>query len=109
MASFIPTPSKYTGATIPVVANFISQLLPGEAVTAILTSAIVDSGIDPTPENILNGNPTLAQNVATQSITGGLEGVTYLVGFNATTNIDNRLVIYTYISVLSSNPFQATA
>jgi len=106
MASTFEVPSKYADSTVPLVVDFISQLIDGEALVAATTSASVFNGTDPAPEDILLGSPDLAQNVVTQTITGGLVGVTYTVQFNGTTNLDNELIINVYVSVINSNPFQ---
>lgn len=106
MASFVVSPSKFTSAIIPVVIDFSSQLASGEAVTAVTCAATVFSGTDATPSALLSGAVTLATNIATQIITGGLSGVIYTLTFSATTNTANRIIIQTYIAVTDSNPFQ---
>lgn len=105
--SFVTLPSKDTSSTIPVTVDFISQLATGEAVTSVVVTASVFSGVDATPSAIISGAATLSQNSATQVITGGLAGVVYLLAFAATTNNANRLIIYAYLAVINSSPFTA--
>ena len=107
MSSYITLPIKITSATIPVECNFISQLASGEAVTSVVVTASVFAGVDANPSNIISGIVSLSQNVATQTITGGLAGVIYLLAFAATTNFSNNLIIYAYLSVTNSTPFIA--
>lgn len=107
MASNLVIPPKNASAAYPLEVDFSSQLdiENNEAVVAIETSAAVFSGVDANPEDILDGLPTLAQNTVTQNLTGGVAGVVYIVGFNASTNLDNHLIIYAHLAVLSDNPF----
>lgn len=106
MSSFIVIPSKITTATVPVVCDFTSQLATGEAVTAVVVTASVFAGVDATPSNIISGVVTLAQNRATQIITGGTAGVVYLLNFGATTSNSNNLIISAYLAVTDTNPYQ---
>ncbi len=105
MSSYLVIPPKVTTATVPVECNFISQLAAGESVTAVVVTATVFAGVDAAPEDIIDGVVTLSQNTATQIITGGTAGVIYQLAFAATTSDDNNLIMYAYLAVLSSTPF----
>ncbi len=107
MASFVVVPPKFDSSTIDLPIDFISQLLvlDDEALVAATVSCVVSSGTDPSPSSMLSGDPVLTQNVVTQTITGGLPGVIYTLGFNATTNLSNQLIIYVNLAVLSEDSF----
>ena len=73
---------------------------------SVVTTAIVFSGVDATPSAVVSGVGSLAANIFTQTITGGTVGVVYLLAFAATTSTSNQLIIYAYLAVTDSNPFQ---
>lgn len=106
MATFVTSPIKSVGSIITINVDFVSSLTSGEGLTAIVVTSVVASGVDASPSSILLGAPSIAQNVASQTITGGTSGVVYLLGFNGTTNNGNQLIIYTYIAVISADPFK---
>ncbi len=100
MSSRLILPTKLAASTVPVTCDFISQLAQGEAIISLLVVASVVAGVDPDPSAIISGSGSVAQNVGTQVITGGLPGVTYQLAFGAVTNHGNSLVIYALLAVL---------
>ncbi len=106
MASFFTSPLKTTLSILPIYCQFESQLADGEHITDVITDMSVSSGIDPLPSAMLDGSPSIAQDIALQVVAGGVAGVMYLLSFNVTTNFSNRLVMSTYIAVINENPYQ---
>ncbi len=103
--TFIILPVKFSGSTIPVECDFSSLMATGEAVTAVVTTAQVFTGTDPSPSSIISGTGTLVRNSFVQKITGGLVGVVYLLTFSATTNLLNYRIINAYLAVINDDPF----
>lgn len=89
MTRAVIAPSKRSDATVPVHFPFADQLEFGESISGQVVTAVVFSGEDPSPENILFGSPTLANNTVTQIVTGGVPGVIYQLVAVATTSNDN--------------------
>lgn len=66
-------------ASIPFEAVFdFSQELPfGETVASASLAATVYSGLDPAPQAIVSGTPTISGREITQILIGGVVGVVY--------------------------------
>lgn len=106
--SIMVAPIKYVDENSKIVFDFASQLdiEGGEALTGATCTCVVSSGVDPSPDDFLDGAASLNLNVVTQQLTGGLAGVIYLVNAAGTTNQGNLRIIQAYVGVLSNNPFQ---
>lgn len=67
--------------------DFTLYLAAGETIDAVTWSAAVESGTDASPEDILDGSPTIdeAGLVVSQKFSGCTDGVTYRVTAAATT------------------------
>jgi hypothetical protein len=107
MGSLVTIPAKVDSTTIPITVDFISQLVTGEALVSAEVTISVFSGVDAAADDLLSGVATLAQNTITQTITGGVAGVVYLLSFNGTTNFGNSVIIQGYLAITTLNPFQA--
>ncbi len=103
--SFVVIQPKIQATTIPISVDFISQLVLGEALVSSDVTLSVFSGTDASPSSMLLGSSTLAQNTITQTFTGGVVGVVYLLNFAAGTNYGNSIVIQAYLAVLDQTPF----
>lgn len=89
MTRVVIVPPKRSNGQVPVNFPFGDQLEFGESISGQVVTAVVFSGIDPNPENILFGSPTMANNTVQQVITGGLPGVIYQLVAMATTSNAN--------------------
>ncbi len=105
MGSIVVLSPKLSSETVPVQVDFISQLASGEAVSAVARSVVVDSGIDASPSAILSGAGSLSGSIFTQILTDGVDGVIYLISFDATTSLGNHLIINASLAVLDVNPY----
>lgn len=88
-------PSKLQSSDFTAVFNFISDLDPLDFLAAgivlPLVTATVYSGTDLSPNSIISGLPALTASDITQRITGGVQGVVYLL--TCTTETDNGLIL----------------
>ena len=80
----------------PLTFDFVDGLTGAEVITGTpIMEVVVVAGVDPSPQNILLGNPTLG-NPATevyQRVQSGLIGVDYAIRCEATTSLGNILVV----------------
>ena len=74
----------------PVSIDFTNLLGVGETISSVVFTVQVLSGIDPTPSAMLSGAASVAGTVCSQTIKGGVNGVTYLISALATTNLANQ-------------------
>ncbi len=107
MASIVILPSKGHLSTIPVVIDCSSDMYNGEVVISVVVTATVESGVDPSPENIISGVATYDENLITQFITDGLSGVVYLLTFTIGTSLANILVVHAKLAVINEDPLVA--
>lgn len=103
--SFVVISPKIQASTIPITVDFISQLDQGEALVSSDVTLSVFSGVDSSPDSMLLGASSLAQNSITQTFTAGEIGVVYLLNFAAGTNYGNSIVIQAYLAVIDQTPF----
>ena len=88
-ASIEPTPiyPKYVSEDRSLTVDFSSILASGETITEIISmSANVQSGSDPSPQNILSGSPTVNATNIVQMITGGVQGTLYMISVTVSTS-----------------------
>jgi hypothetical protein len=86
--------AKDPGETVTLSFIFSNELQAGETITGctVICTVLAGSGVaDPAPSAVLSGVPTLGSTVL-QSVTGGLDGVTYFLKATATTNQSRVLV-----------------
>lgn len=98
--------SKLVDETISLTFNFGSRLSAGETISAGGCAVEVFSGVDANPSALLSGAATLDGEDIIQQITGGLEGVVYLISCQADTSDNNVLINQGKVAVLSNNPMQ---
>lgn len=72
-----PLPAKLLGETITVEFDFTDVMLWGETLDSGAITVSVVSGLDPSPQVLLNGSAELAGRTISQSITQGRPGVVY--------------------------------
>lgn len=97
--------SKLVTETKDYSIDMSSLLSTGEAVSAATVTAAVLLGTDPDILDLIDGVATVSQNVVTQSITGGVAGVTYCLRVSATTNQSNLLITLCDLVVLDSDNY----
>ena len=92
--AFTTLPTKDPSETVTVSFVFGNELGGGETVSSATVTCTVMSGsgsADPTPSAVLAGVPTLGSTIL-QSVTGGLDGVTYFLKATALTSQGRVLV-----------------
>ena len=90
---------KTSGETISIVFSFLSSLAVGETLSSAVTTAAVYSGTDASPSSVINGAATVSSPNATQSVTAGTSGVTYLLTCTGTSSTSQILVLAGYLVV----------
>ena len=91
---------KAVAETQTLVFDFASILAPGESISSASTSAAVYSGIDSAPAAIISGGGAISGSKVSQKITGGVEGVVYLLTCTAYTTLANNLSLTGYQAVI---------
>lgn len=81
--------------TVILTFDFSKALDSGETIQSAVTSALVQTGTDPTPGNLISGAASFSNQdgKVLQKVTGGVAGVTYAVRCKATTSSDKVLVL----------------
>jgi hypothetical protein len=92
-------PPKQVGATKTYPFDFISDLAVSETITGATVTALVWSGNDPTPSNLISGAATISGTVVSQKLTGGVAGNIYAVTCTATTSAGQTLIHSAYLVV----------
>ena len=105
MSSLTIFPSKALLSNIFVDFDFLSALTTGETITGASVLASVFSGTDPTPQNIVVGAATVDGSIVTQEITGGIQGVLYLLNCQIVTSLANIKILQGNLAILSENPY----
>ena len=88
--------------TIALGMDFTPNLGGSGIASAMVTITLV-SGIDPTPQGIAFGPPTVLAGVVSQTITGTRPGAVYQIRFVATLDSGAVLVERAYLPVLSES------
>lgn len=102
MTSRVILPKKSTLEDLEVLFGFQDQMTFGTSINGVAVNASVYSGVDPSPATILDGLPVLQDTYyIKQNITGGLQGVTYLLTCVVTTSNALELSRQAYLSVLN--------
>lgn len=83
--------AKVSGTNVRLVFDFTSSLAVGETISSASTAATTYSGTDATPSAIISGAAAISGGQVTQTITGGVVGVTYLLKCSATTSLGYAL------------------
>lgn len=96
---------KGTTETLPLTVNFADRLQYGEVITSAGVSVVVTSGIDPSPSSMLSGATTYTGTTISQTITGGVAGVTYTLVYLCTGSGSHNYVKQGSLSVLAPATF----
>jgi hypothetical protein len=93
---------KDPAETILISFDFTNMFLDDlEVITAATWSVEVITGTDASPNILSLGNPTFANAIASQLITGGVAGCTYLIKVLATTSKSQILKLSASLPVLT--------
>jgi len=71
--------------------DFANDMAAAETISTKTVTATVHSGTDASPSNIVSGGAVSSGQVVTQLIVDGLEGVTYMLEFEITTDQGQKL------------------
>lgn len=89
---------KVSGTNFYAVFDFTSGLAIGETLASASTAATVYSGTDPAPASII-GSATISGGKVTQTITGGVVGVSYWLKCSSVTSLGKQLECSGYLVV----------
>ena len=78
-----------------------------EITSATISVACIKGGIDPTPAQILQGQPLIDGPLVRQRVTGGLSGTTYALCCLANDNDGERPEVVIYLDVRPRVPDEA--
>lgn len=99
MLSLVPkTPSE----TRTQVFEFLSLLGTGETVSSATVTVTVWSGVDANPSALKSGATTCSGTRVTQTFTGGLEGVIYLITVLGTTSLSQVVSLQSLLAVVKN-------
>lgn len=90
---------KGVSETLFIYFNFADELSSTELILTHEVAATVYSGEDAAPEDIIDGSATHSGSEVSQSITGGLAGVTYLLACSIGTDQGQVLTKTAYLVV----------
>lgn len=100
MSSRIVLAPKLAGATELRDVDFASQIGNGETISTKVVTAATYSGTDASPASIISGAATSSGSIVTQSLTGGVAGVQYLLTWTVTTSLSQTILITSFLTVL---------
>jgi len=95
--------SKMVSESLDVSFDMLSRCTQGETIVTAIVNIVVSSGIDPTPEDMIEGITTVSNNIATQRVGNGLPGVIYDVVCAARSSLNNIFINTMKLAVLSDN------
>jgi len=101
--SLVTFPSKISSEVISLSFNFLGSLQFGESINGANVTVVVSSGVDPNPSAMLAGGPTFTANIASQDITGGVEGVIYTIVCTVTGTNSHTYVQTGQLAVIKSS------
>jgi len=94
--------SKLVSEEVSMEFDMLSRLKVGESVvTAIVTSSTY-SGEDGSPSLMIDGEPTISNNVVTQRVKGGTAGCIYVISCSIRTSNNNVLINEAKLAVLTT-------
>lgn len=104
MTSHAILPAKTDNEVLFAKFPFQSQLAVNETISSATVTAAVYSGTDPSPGSIISGAATIiSEYVATtvqQKLTGGVEGVIYILTCIAISSLAQTLSMTAYLAVV---------
>lgn len=101
--STVITEAKDVGETVQISLEFLSRLRIGETLGTCTASISVLSGIDASPNSMLQGLPSIIGTSVSQVVKGGVLGNIYLLSLAARTSLNNIYVQETAIAIPSNN------
>jgi hypothetical protein len=91
--------AKISSTNFYAVFDFAQSLAVGETISSQSVTAVVYSGTDASPSSIISGAATSSGSQVTQTITGGVVGVTYVLACVITTSASKTFVLDGYLTV----------
>jgi hypothetical protein len=92
--------AKTTSETVAVSFDFSSDYAVGETCSSGSVTATVYSGTDAAPSGIVSGAAGFTGAVATQTVVGGVAGVTYLLTATTVSSLGKTRSRSGYLSIL---------
>lgn len=98
--SRVTFPPKLASEKLALEFDFTSRLAASETISTKSVVAVVYSGSDPTPQNLIFGSATASGQVVTQLVRDGVLGVMYEVTCTITTSAGQTLQLAGYLAVV---------
>jgi len=98
-ADLTPKPAASTESR---TVDFLGDLPSGDTISTASVAASVYSGTDASPSSLISGSATISGSRVTQKLTGGTEGVMYLLVWTANTAAGLVLKKTTILAVVPS-------
>lgn len=96
-------PSKMSVEDVTMDFDMLSRCKVGEFVVTATVVCGVYSGVDPSASAMISGVPSIANNVVSQKVKGGVPGNIYLVSCSVRTSDDNVYVNEAKLAVLTTS------
>jgi hypothetical protein len=94
---------KLTVEELTLEFDMLSRLAIGESVVGAIVTSSVYSGVDANPATMIDGSPSIANNVVSQQVRGGLPGVIYTISCSVRTSNNNVLVNEAKLAILTTS------
>jgi hypothetical protein len=91
---------KLAGETLNATFDFGNRLAVGETLSTTSVTAAVYAGVDASPGALISGASSISGTVVTQSLTGGVLGVTYLLKCAVTTSLAQTLQLTAFLVIV---------
>jgi|VirMetMinimDraft_7_1064189.scaffolds.fasta_scaffold72043_1 flagellar biosynthesis protein FliR len=92
--------AKTASEIVAVTFDFASEYAVGETCTSASVTAVVYSGADPDASSLVATSPSLSQTRVTQTLTGGVAGVTYSLTATALSSAGKTRSMTGFVSVV---------
>jgi len=93
---------KDSSEVINQIFDFSSLVANGVTIISAATTSVVYRGVDPSPSSMIYFLNTISGYQVTQRISGGLDGVTYLITCQATLSDSSLVSLFGYLAVIGA-------
>lgn len=93
---------KLTIEELTMEFDMLSRMASGESVVTATVLCAVYSGEDSLASSMIDGDPSISNNIVSQRVKGGIAGVIYLVSCSVRTTSNNIYVNEAKLAVLTT-------
>lgn len=97
-------PAKYVAEEPTWVVDFLSEIPAGETIVSAVVTAVLFSGTDPDPNDIVDGGAFTTGTRVSQRFKDGIEGNIYDVIFQGTASGGGIYRIHGFVAILPETP-----